>query len=491
MADNTVQAASEYQNARLTHLTNLFAKRFARSTWLLCLLVATAVPMAIAQPSASGSPPEPVGAAVDRATPFSVAARHQVAEALAKALEKGYAHEDIGKQMAQAIRAKIKARAYDRIASREEFAQALQADVRAIANDKHFRVLAQAGPGMMGPPPGAGGPPPDMIAQMRKENGAISRLQILPGNIGYMEVNGVPFKDAAKDAIAAAFAFLHNTDALIIDVRANGGGDPETVAWYMSYLSEGASYTVNVFHDRDGSVEKTRTTHLGDLSYGARKPVYCLISPNTFSGGEELAYDIQAYKRGQLVGEVTGGGANPVEPQPLVHGFSALIPYGYVVHPVTGTNWEGIGVKPDVAVPADQALLEAQRLALQRLSGDATAAEERAAFQVLLLDLQSRAKQQSAGVSQPNRLTHAQVTGSYGRSGADGRPMPSVLEKDGRLYLRHPASGTSIQLIPLGADRYRQAGVPDDFTVTFREMGGKIQMLRNSSGSPHWADKVQ
>nr|AFB69918.1 interphotoreceptor retinoid-binding protein [uncultured bacterium] len=165
---------------------------------------------------------------------------------------------------------------------------------------------------MGGPPPG---PPPNAAPEIDKLNGAIRRAQILPGNIGYLEINGVP--PFASKAIDAAFAFLKNTDALILDLRGNGGGAPETVAYYMSYLSEGEPYMVLRVQTRHRGTSETHTTNLGDRSYGTRRPVYVLTSYMTFSGGEELAYDIQGFKRGLVVGETTGGGANPGSPQAI------------------------------------------------------------------------------------------------------------------------------------------------------------------------------
>jgi C-terminal processing protease CtpA/Prc len=189
---------------------------------------------------------------------------------------------------------------------------------------KHLRVAFNRGP----VPSGSPGPlSPQMLNELRKENGAIPKVEILEGNVGYMRVNGVPPVDVARPAVAAAFAFLHNTDALIIDDRGNGGGDPNTVAVYVSYVSEGKPFVVNTFHSREGSrVEEFKTTELGDLAYGVQKPVFVLISSMTFSGGEELAYDLQALKRAVIVGEVTGGGANPVTPVVLGHQFVVSMP---------------------------------------------------------------------------------------------------------------------------------------------------------------------
>jgi retinol-binding protein 3 len=299
--------------------------------------------------------------------PLDAVARKDIVDALVATLANDYVFVDTGARLARAVKASFAAGAYDAIESADEFARALCGDMAAIAHDKHLRVNYHSD--SVADRPEASSP-----ADMRQDmlNGAITRLEILPGNIGYLQSNAVPPLKSAQGAVAAAFAFLHRTDALIIDARANLGGDPHTVALYLSYLSEGPPYLVNTFHRRqDNQVVESMTMDVGPLSYGKQKPVFVLTSHRTFSGGEELAYDIQAFKRGKIVGENTGGGANLGRVMLLGHQFSAFIPTGYPSNPVTGGNWERVGVKPDVAVPANQALITAERLALDRLGTSA------------------------------------------------------------------------------------------------------------------------
>ena len=120
---------------------------------------------------------------------------------------------------------------------------------------------------------------------------------------------------AAREALAGAFAFLQQTDALIIDNRSNFGGSPATVAHYVSYLSEGPPALVSTLHERaDRRILEFYTEDLGERSYGASRPIFVLTSAATFSGGEALTYDLQALGRALVIGEVTGGGAHPVTP---------------------------------------------------------------------------------------------------------------------------------------------------------------------------------
>jgi hypothetical protein len=401
--------------------------------------------------------------------------RKEVAEALVAALAGGYAHAEVGQRMAAVVRKKLRTGAYDKINSAEEFAHVLTADVRAIVDDKHLRVMfAGHGEALMGP---SGSSPMVMMAMMRAMNGAVARVQILEGNIGYMEVNGEAPLDAAKDPIAAAFAFLRNTNALIIDARGNAGGDPQTVAFYMSYLSAGAPYVVNRIHWREGNrIEETLSTDVGPLTYGAKKPVFYLTSSRTFSGGEEFAYDLQAFKRGVIVGETTGGGANPSDLRQLGHGFSMRLPGGYAVNPVTDSNWEGVGVSPDVNVPAAQALIEAQRLAVDRLLTNTEDPRQRAALAALAVELKDSASADDASISsQPNRLRDAQSVGQYRVGMGLG---PSVSKISGKLYVNLNSPNTpEVGLLPEGGDRYRLEGYPDDFTAAFSQTkGDEIQL---------------
>jgi hypothetical protein len=391
------------------------------------------------------------------ASALDATARAEVVEALAQKLESSYAVAEAGERMAKAVRGKLASGAYDQMLSPEAFARELHADVRAVVDDRHLRVSFDGARAVARP----GGPPPGM-PDVR--NGAIGRLEVLRGNIGYMEVSGVP--PGANPAIDAAFAFLRNTDALIIDLRGNGGGMPQTVAYYMSYLSEGAPYTVMRVQDRLRGVFESQTTDLGDRSYGAKKPVYVLTSRFTFSGGEEFAYDVQAFKRGVTVGETTGGGANPGGPQSLGRGFTVFLPTGLAKHPATGTSWEGVGVKPDVAVEPAVALIEAHRLAAESLAAAASDAGKSDVLRAIAAGLAEQKQAASIASSTPLTKAQAQFVGQYTPVGGSG-PSFSVIEKDGHLVLQHNGPLPTARLEPVSAGAFHMVGLPDDFIATF------------------------
>jgi len=396
--------------------------------------------------------------------------RRDVLSSLAQALESRYVLPDMARQLAAAVRAKQKAGAYNNVTTAPELARVVTDDLFSVAHDKHLRVAFNRLPMPSGP---SGPLTPQMLDQQRKENGAIPKVEILDGNVGYMRVNGVPPVDAARPAIAAAFAFLHNTDALIIDDRGNGGGDPNTVALYVSYLSEGKSFIVNTFRWREGGrVDEFRTTELGDLAYGAQKPVFVLISPMTFSGGEELAYDLQALKRAAIVGEVTGGGANPVTPVVLGHQFVVSMPFAQGINPITGTNWERTGVSPDVRVAAATALSRGHALAVNRLAAMTSDPVSRAELEGVAMKLETIEEAQTGSAT---RLSNSELIGAYAPEAITGTTV-TILERDGQL-IRRIDGLPDRTLLYLNGNRYGLEGLPDGFAISFRSQHGKAELL--------------
>jgi hypothetical protein len=319
---------------------------------LAAILLAAA---AHAQPPQPGPPPGPLDAA----------SRAAVVKGAADALRQRYVYPDVGERAAQALEAALAAGKYDAITEPWAFAQRLTEDLAAVAHDKHMRIAARGGPppgpapggaAPAGAPPGAGppaGPPP------RSEAG-IARADRLPGNIGYIEVVALPPLEAFKAPTDKAMGALKDTRALILDLRRNGGGTPFAEAYLVSYFVDPAKpVAVNKFISRNAGTDTFHTEEFKSSStpyfYGG-KPVYVLTSGFTFSGGEAVAYDLQALKLAKTVGDVTGGGANPGGMMPITPDFGMFVPTGRPENPVTGKNWEGVGVQPDVAAPAADAL---------------------------------------------------------------------------------------------------------------------------------------
>ena len=331
----------------------------SRST-VLMLLACTASTAA-----AQGPAPGP-----DR--PIDAATRAQVIDGVLHQLDSAYVFPDKAKEMQQAVRARATRGDYDRITSAREFADSLTAHLQAVSHDKHLRVRysARALPNEAPDQEPTAEEKREMAAFGRQVNFGIEKAERLPGNVGYLELRSFGFTAALADAaVAAAMNFVGNTDALIIDVRRNGGGDPDMIALVCSYLLGPGEILINKFYWRPANrwdESRTKATVSGK-HYGTTRPVYVLTSDRTFSGAEELAYDIQTQKRGEIVGDTTGGGAHPGGMRRVSENFGVWVPSGRAVNPVTNTNWEGVGVRPDLAVPAEEALRTAHIRALEKL----------------------------------------------------------------------------------------------------------------------------
>jgi retinol-binding protein 3 len=325
---------------------------------LAFLLTFFLAPVAVAQ-----APIQP-DAAIDART------RDQVIENVLRRLKEGYIFPKIAADMDRAIRQRARQGAYDHIGSAQAFADTLTRDLRAVSRDLHLAVAYQ-GRGVQDEPLEAQPSANQRRAKdafERRINYGLERVERLGGNVGYLEIRSFDVDAAAADSIlAAAMTFLGNTDALIIDVRRNGGGEPAMVAAVCSYLLP-PNLLINKFYWRpQNRWDEFRTGSTRGRHYGTTRPVYVLTSDQTFSGAEEFAYDIQTQRRGEVVGDTTGGGAHPGGMRRVTEQFGVWVPSGRAVNPVTGTNWEGTGVRPDVPVSADAALRTAHLRALERL----------------------------------------------------------------------------------------------------------------------------
>lgn len=295
--------------------------------------------------------------------------RIAVVDSLAKVLADRYVFPDVAARIGPALRARAEKGAYDGQDSPTAFADAITRDLREFGKDGHFRIRHD--PDFKPRPDDDRPPTPEEVSKLRIQAGrrafGIAKVEQLAGNIGYLDIRGFGPTEVVGAAFSAAVSLVAGSEALILDLRQNGGGDPESVAYLAShFFAEGDSRLINSIYSRvRNSTRQFWTSPTVAPRYG--RPVYVLTSARTFSGGEEFAYDLQTQKRATLVGETTGGGANPGGPAALAHGFVAFVPTGRAINPITGTNWEGVGVKPDVAVPAAEALKTAHASALKAI----------------------------------------------------------------------------------------------------------------------------
>jgi retinol-binding protein 3 len=292
--------------------------------------------------------------------------RNKTIDGVASVLTDFYVEPDLAKKMNDAIESHARAGDYDKITDGEMFAERLTSDLRDVSHDKHLRV--DFNPFKM-PPPHT--PTPEDEArfhqQMEHDNCGFQKVEILPGNIGYIKFNGFMDAGFCGSTVNAAIGFVAYTDALIFDIRENGGGQPAMVTLIASYLFDQPTHLIDIYNRHEGTTQQNWT-----LSYlpGPRLtkiPVFVLTSKGTFSGAEEFAFDLKNQKRATIVGETTGGGAHPVSGHPVGDYFMVGVPFAKSLDPVTKTNWEGTGVEPDVKVAADRALATAEKLADEKI----------------------------------------------------------------------------------------------------------------------------
>ena len=307
-------------------------------------------------------------------------------EIVAKAMEllrANYVFPDQAERAAAAIEARLEAGEYDDL-DEITLTGRVTEHLQELTGDRHLR-MGLGGPGSgRGPGPGPGprrepggepGREPEkrpagekMRRMGRLDNFGIRRVERLDGNVGYIDLRRMAVAANAGPAITAAMELVAGTYALLIDMRHNGGGAPDGVVFWCSYLfGEEPTHLNDIFRADTGE-----TRQFWALPYvpGTRypdQPVFLLTSARTFSGGEDLCYTLQALGRAEVIGETTGGGAHPTRPFPVSAAVHIAVPFARSVNPVTGTNWQGTGVVPDVAVAAEQAYDVAYARALERV----------------------------------------------------------------------------------------------------------------------------
>jgi hypothetical protein len=301
--------------------------------------------------------------------PIDAATRSQVIDELLKQLNDQYVFPDVAKKMEADVRGRQKNNEYDNLTGARAFTDKLTADLQGISRDKHLRVRysIQSIPVRQERGEPTAEEKAGFTAYMKRVNYGFEKIERLPGNIGYVDFRGFFDPEGGADTVAAAMNFLNNTEAIIFDLRQNGGGDPAMVALISSYLFGDKPVHLNDLYFREGNKTEefwTKPTVAGK-KYGD-KDVYVLTSNRTFSGAEEFANNLKVLKRATIIGETTGGGANPGGTVRLHEHYQAFIPGGRAINPITKTNWEGTGVEPDLKVPKEQALHTAQLAALNK-----------------------------------------------------------------------------------------------------------------------------
>ena len=430
------------------------------SGWVICLLLSGGLSFAVF--------------AQEQPAPVSAVEQKEVIQSLSQLLNDNYVYPEHAQKMSDRLAKNLTEGKYNGLTDVQEFVEAIQQDIRADFDDKHLRFQFSPEEVSWLRAQQNASPDPEAEAararELRRINYGFEKVEILPGNIGYLKLNGFVGPEVASETAVAAMNFLGNTDAIIFDLRQNGGGSPQMIQLISSYLFDSEPVHLSGFYWRPDDIYTQNWT----LPYvpGKRMPdteVYILTSGRTFSAAEEFSYNLKHLERATIVGEVTGGGAHPGGPEVVNDRFTVWLPSGRSTNPITDTNWEGVGVIPHIEVSADQALAAAKVEILEKLS----AAHEDAAGDVYRWYLTSeKAALKPVEISPETLQTY---TGTYG-------PRTLTME-NGALYYQR-GDGTRLKLKPLDQDVF-ELEQDNSFRMQIVHENGNVVALKGMYDNGH------
>jgi hypothetical protein len=397
-----------------------------------------------------------------RDTALDSAEREAVVEAVCENLEREYIFPDITDQYVRVLRDNLQSGTYDGIEEPHDFARAITDDLASVHRDRHLHVRFN----------------PDWVSEERNRkeldqeaielrqwrnrtaNYGFRNIEILPGNIGYLRLDSFSYDSNAYDVAIGAMGVLANTDALIIDLRSNGGGSPEMVQFLCSFFLDNPRKHLNSFTYRD----REKLTQYWTYTYLPGKrliatDLYLLTSQNTFSAAEEFTYNLKSMERATIVGETTGGGGHDNKFVILTDRFMMSLPFARAVNPITNTNWEEVGVAPDVRVPRDSALEMALGMASKSLSEKENPPHIKA-YHEWYHDIYETALHPVT----LDEETLRSYVGTYG-------PRTITLEDGSLFYQREGRS--KMKMIPMADDLFR-FDENDRFRIRFVKEGNRV-----------------
>ena len=343
------------------------------------------------------------------AQPLDPATRRAVVDTISAQLQRFYVDADTGRLIAARLRDRLAAGAYDRIGTTSGFADALTSDLRKVNRDLHLSVqYAPDAPtdrpgsrGLTTPKPRPADAPPDpdepeltpaLLAEWRQANFGLERAERLEGNVGYLRVRGFYDGPEAFAATGAGLALLERTDAMIFDLREMPGGSGDMSNWLLSHFTDADSVATLAITNRSAGDSVVRYT-MAKVP-GAKRPdvpLFILTSRGTASAGEDFTFVLHNLHRATLVGERTAGAGHNNAFLAAGHGFVLSLSYTRVMDPKTGTEWERVGVEPDVVVAPERALDTAHALALRAIAAKTTDAARQRELALTAEALEARA----------------------------------------------------------------------------------------------------
>lgn len=395
--------------------------------------------------------------------------KKQTVDSACVLLAKNYVFPEKAAKMIKLLKKNLKSGVYNRLDDPEEFANRLTGDLRSVSRDRHLAVMF--GPqriAQMRCDTLSGETLPEIIRAHQRDNYGFYKVERLAGNVGYVDLRmfDSPQIPGAGAAAVSAMNFLANTQAIIFDLRRNGGGSPEMIQLLSTYLFDGEAH-LNDLYNRP--TEFTQQYWILPWVPGPRLskvPVYILTSDYTFSGAEEFSNNLRELKRATIVGQTTGGGAHPVAFKALNDLFILKVSIGRAINPVSKKNWEGTGVQPHVKVPADSALGVAYLMALDTLLKSAVDPREKNE----LFNVRAIKQAELVAVKVPEGLQRG-YAGRYG--------IRIISYEEGQLYFRRE-QGPKWKLLPLS-----------ERSFVVDEVGGQVSFNIDAAGTVTGFDLIR
>ena len=392
-----------------------------------------------------------------------------VAEDVRRIIAANYVLPEVRPKLDAALAKGIAEGRYD-VGDPSALAERLNADMAAVAHDKHLgmRFDPKQAEELAARPAGAGDddapPTEEEIRFADRLNHGILQLKVLPGNIRYMETVGFFWGgEKTREVYDNAMRFLKGGDAIIIDMRQNGGGSPDAVQYMISHFLQPNTPIVTFYmRGQQGDTWKS----LASLPAGSLtgKPLYVLTGGRSASAAEEFVGHVAGFKVGELVGETTAGAGYRNEFFPVSGGYVISVSVGRAVLASTGKDWEKVGIAPTVKVEQDKALEMAQIRALQKLASTATGQDKtvlEASAQVLEAQMKPVA----------TALTPAQYVGVYG--------VRHITNDGGKLIFQREG-GPKGPLVAVGANEFAFVSDPMQ-RVKFKVAGNaatELELIR-------------
>jgi hypothetical protein len=398
------------------------------------------------------------------ATRLSAADRNTALETVKQVLADQYVFPELRAKLVERLNRGQKAGRYD-VDEPNVFAERVTDDLRAVSRDGHLSLRHSPAEyaAALAPPGSDEGSPARWRRRAVRDHHGLRELRILPGNVRYLRITGFEWvNDETGAAYDGAMRFLADGDAIIVDLRGNGGGSAQAVQYLTSHFLPADTLLLTFVQGSEPPFQSRTLSHLpaGRLR---GKPLYVLIDRGVASAAEEFAYHVQQFELGELVGDTTAGGANNNRLVPVAPTFILSVSIGRPIHAVSKTNWEGTGIAPSARAAPSQALDVAHSLALRRMTGTpGTDPEVLAEYDWALTAVEARLRP----VTVPSARLRA-LAGRYGET--------AVTLRDGALWMARP-DREARRLVPLTADGLFEVEGVDVLRVRFGP--GRLELLR-------------